>query len=339
MVRISFLIAILVGSALGQDKPRRIGSIDFYGYAGLNVDQIKSALPIQVGDPFPGGAETKKGINKAVTSTIGRSPTDVVSVCCDAQGNVMIYIGLPGSSIKHTKLNPVPKANIHFPPEIVELYERTMDASGAALLRGNAQEDTSQGFALSISDPELRAKQLEVRAYAIEHEKLIRDVLNSSSDAHQRVVAAFMLEYTRTSNQQISSLVRASHDADETVRNNATRALGVLASSSPKVAARIPAGGFITMLSSGSWTDRNKAGFVISSLTRSREPKLLRQLRSDALISLIEMAHWRDPAHSSNARIVLGRIAGIPEERLVQLVSTDKVDEIIKELRLNEREN
>jgi hypothetical protein len=51
------------------------------------------------------------------------------------------------------------------------------------------------------------------------------------------------------------------------------------------------------------------------------------------------MARWRNPEHASNARILLGRIAGIPEERLVQLVSTDNVDEIIKELRLNERDN
>ncbi len=330
---VPLLLAVLVTAVMGQDQPRRIGSIEFYGYAGLNVNQVRSALPLHVGDPFPSPRVTIDEIDKAVKSIIGRSPTEVSSACCDPQGNYIIYIGLPGASIKRTKLNPVPKTTVSFPTEIVKLYEQTMEALGAAVLSGTAGEDRSQGFALATADAALRAKQMEVRAYAIQHEKLIHDVLNSSSDAQQRIVAAFMLGYARHSQQQISSLVHASHDADDTVRNNATRALSVLADSSPKVAARIPAGGFIKMLSSTSWSDRNKAGWLLARLTSSREPKLLRQLRSEALISLIEMARWRNAGHAYFARILLGRLAGIGEERLEQLAHADNADEILKELR------
>jgi hypothetical protein len=87
------------------------------------------------------------------------------------------------------------------------------------------------------------------------------------------------------------------------------------------------------MLSSASWTDRNKAGWVLTSLTKNRDPELLRQLRSEALISLIEMARWRNAGHAYNARILFGRIVGIEEERLEQLAGADNADEIIKELR------
>ena len=45
IVRAILLIAMLFGAAWGQNEPRRIGSIDFYGYAGLNLEQIKPALP------------------------------------------------------------------------------------------------------------------------------------------------------------------------------------------------------------------------------------------------------------------------------------------------------
>ena len=208
-----------------------------------------------------------------------------------------------------------------------------MDASSAAVLKGNARDDNSQGYALSISDSELRAKQLATRAYAIRHERLIRSVLVTSSEARQRIVAAYLLGYVRLSNQQIADLVRASRDADEGVRNNATRALGVLAASNAKVAARIPAGGFITMLSSGSWTDRNKAGWVVTALTKSRDPKLLAWLRSEALPSLIEMARWRNVGHAYHARILLARIAGIEEDRAARLANADNADEIINALR------
>ena len=327
------LIAVLFGTTWGQNEQRRIGSIDFYGYAGLDLKQIRSALPLHVGDPYPGPIETLEGINKAVTSVIGRPPTDVSPVCCDAKGNYMIYIGLPGTSIKNTELNPVPKGNTQFPPKIVDLYKQIMDANMASVLKGNAREDTSKGYALSVTEPDLRAKQLAARAYATQNAKLIRAVFDSSSEAQQRVVAAYLLGYARQSTQQISYLLSASHDMDEGVRNNATRALGVLAQSNPKVAARIPPGDFIRMLSSGSWTDRNKATWVLLSLTKSRDPKLIAQLRSEALVSLIEMARWRGP-HAYDARILLARIAEIEEERAKQLANADNIDEILKSLQV-----
>ena len=332
MHRILLIVFLSTVAAVAQEPPRRIGSIDFFGYEGLNLDPVKAALPLHPGDQFPGPLETADGIRKTVSSVIGHPPTDVASVCCDAQGNFMIYVGLPGASIKQTKYNPAPNGAAQFPAKIVELYKQAMEASSAAVLRGNARDDNSRGFALSVSDSDLRAKQLAVRAYAIQHEKLIRTVLEMSSDVQQRVVAAYLLGYARQSNQQIVSLVRATHDPDDAVRNNATRALGVLAESSAKVAARIPAGGFITMLSSGSWTDRNKAGWVLTALTKSRSPKLLARLRSEALVSLIEMARWHNPGHAYTFRLLLARIAGIDETRAEQLAHAGNPDEIMKAL-------
>ena len=327
------LIAIAIAAMGRQDQPRRIGIIDFYGYAGLNVDEIRSRLPIKVGDQFSYQRPITDVVDKAVKSITGRLTTAIEPVCCDPQGNFIIYIGLPGASIKPTKFNPIPKGKSHFPAEAVELYDQTMEAIGAAISRGIGSEDHSQGFALS-NEPAARAKQMEVRAYAVEHEKLIRDVLTSSGDARQRGVAAHLLGYARQSQEQISALVYASHDADDTVRNNATRALGVLADSSPKIAARIPPSGFIGMLSSGSWTDRNKAGLVLMSLTRARDANLLGRIRAEALTPLIEMARWTDRGHAYSARFLLGRIAGIPEEHLIELSNADNADEIMKKLKL-----
>jgi len=302
-----FFILIPVSPISAQDEPRRIGSIDFFGYTGE-------------GDLYLGPAQTREAITQAVKSVTRRLPTDVAPVCCDAHGNYMIFIGLPGFSGSPSKYNPVPNGKLQLPPATVKLYDETMDASSAAVLKGNAQEDESKGYALSTSDSTLRDKQLAVRAYATRHEQLIIAVLQRSSEAKQRIVAAHLLGYARQSSAQIANLVRASNDADEGVRNNATRALGVLAESSPRVAARIPAGPFIKMINSGSWTDRNKAAWVLSILTRTRNPKLLAQLRSEAVHSLIEMARWRT-GHAQTARIMVGRIGGIPEERLIKLVA------------------
>jgi hypothetical protein len=328
----SLLIAFLfVFVAFGQDTQRRIGEIEFYGRAGLDLNKIQAALPIHEGDAFTPSPDvilnTVNRVNEAVRHVTGRAATDVAPVCCDAQGNWILYIGLPGNSIRSFRYNPTPRRALRLPPEVVELYQQTMDALSAAVQHRGGEEDRSRGYMLS-SDPTLHPKQLATREYAVRHEHLLRRVLEQSRDDEQRIVAAHFLGYARQSQEQIAALMRASCDANETVRNNATRALGVLAESNPRVAERIPATGFIEMLNSGLWTDRNKAGFVLEMLSRRREQRLLNELRSQAQDSLLEMARWRT-GHAYSARVLLGRIAGIEESRLQQLVASGRVDEII----------
>ena len=335
MKRLVLLIVLsLAPITPGQDKHNRIGEIDFYGYAGLDLDQIRAALPFREGEELPGSDDALfdalSRFRESVKRVTGKAATDVAPVCCDAQGYTMIYIGLPGNSMKNVPYNSAPKGKLRLPSEAVNLYEQSMEANTAAVRKG-ASEDDSKGYALS-ADPTLRAKELATREYATHHERLILKVLDSSRDAEQRRVAAHFLGYARQSRRQITALVRASHDADETVRNNSVRALGVLAKSNPNVAAQIPAEGFVAMLSSGSWTDRNKAGWLLSELSTTRNRKLLDQLRAQALDSLIEMAHWRSYGHAYSSRILLGRIAGIEEARLQTLVDTGQVEQIVKAL-------
>jgi len=40
------IIIALATAACGQDKERRIGEIDFYGYAGLDLAKDRAALPL-----------------------------------------------------------------------------------------------------------------------------------------------------------------------------------------------------------------------------------------------------------------------------------------------------
>ena len=198
--------------------------------------------------------------------------------------------------------------------------------------KGASDEDESQGYALSKSYPPLRAIQLRVRAYALEHGALIRKVLETSADDNQRAVAAELLGYARQSDSQLTALVRASRDSNEDVRNNVTRALIVLVGAKPELAGRIQPDVFIQMLMSGTWTDVNKSSGLLNALTKSRDQQLLAKLRQPAVVErLIEIARWRT-GHANAARAILGRIAGIDETRLTQLVATGQVDQIINAL-------
>jgi hypothetical protein len=108
-------------------------------------------------------------------------------------------------------------------------------------------------------------------------------------------------------------------------------ALGVLAGSNPATASQIPAADFIQMLNSGNWKDRNKAGFLLSVLTISREPRLLSLLRQQASDSLLEMARWRESGHAHSSLVLMGRSGGIDEDRLTQLIAKNDRDAIAKE--------
>jgi hypothetical protein len=189
-------------------------------------------------------------------------------------------------------------------------------------------EDDSRGYALSL-DPEARAKQLALHAYAARHAALVRRVLESARDAEQRQIAAEVLGYAGLSREQVRALVRASRDVDDGVRNNAMRALGVLARSSARAAALIPAEGLIELMNSGTWSDRNKSAAVLSILTAQRDPRLLELLRRRALTSLVEMARWHFPGHADGARLMLGRMAGVEEKTLAEMVARGEIEPII----------
>jgi hypothetical protein len=328
------LLFVAVAAAFEQDQPKRIGEIEFYGYGGMELESIRRALPLREGDELASTPEAIEAamsrLKEIIEQATGHPPTDIQAVCCDERGDGMIYIGLQGKTSSSSAYNPAPKGRVRLPAKIVDLYEESLNDLVEAVTKG-AGEEHSSGYALS-TDSTLRAKQLAMRAYAQKHERQLRRVLRLSSDELQRSAAAQILGYTRQSNEQLAALVQASRDADEIVRNNAIRALIVLASANPKVGARIPASKFIEMLSSGFWTDRNKASLLLGILTEGRDPKLLGQLRAQALAPLIEMARWRNPSHAYAARILLGRVAGIEEKRLQQLLHDNQVETIIKAL-------
>jgi hypothetical protein len=240
----------------------------------------------------------------------------------------MIYIGLGGSNSATIPLLSAPKGSTCLPKQAVSLYDAAMEALEQAVRKGNSGEDDTQGYSLS-KDATARAKQMAMHEYAMTHEQSLERALQACGKPEQRQAAAALLGYGRKSAAQIRALVHASRDSDEEVRNNALRALGILAMASPKTASEIPADSFVAMLNSGLWTDRNKAGLLLMALTGSRPPQLLERLRTEALPSLIEMARWHNSGHANAYRKLLGRIAGFDEARIEQLIASGRVDEII----------
>jgi hypothetical protein len=323
-----WLLLVLFGAApaIASD---RIGDIEFFGYKGLDITKVRKTLLVHEGGQY--SDRTKIQVRQAVADAIGKEPTDVAAICCDEKGNRLLFIGLPGASYKSFVYNREPKGNERLSPGILNLYGRLDHALEAAVRRGSqaAEEDDSNGYAL-VKDPPVRSLQLAVRQWAIKHERELLRVLEFSSAVEHRRVASDAVGYTRQSQDQILALVSAARDPDDEVRNNATRALGVLVRSNAALAFEIPSDTFIEMLNSGIWTDRNKGTALLMQLTVGRNSDLLAKIRSLALDSLVEMASWRRPSHAYFARMVLGRVAGLPEDRLKELAWNGPIDPIIE---------
>ena len=334
-VMTAVLVAILP-TAMAAIERKPLGEIDFFGYKSLDVAAIRSGLPFHEGDLFPPAKvkhsdDLKLQVREAVKQVIGREPTDISFVCCDSKQGWMVYIGLPGESYQPLDFNTAPVADIRLPKAAVALRQQMDKAWMSAVMKGRATEDDSEGFALT-NEPNAKRAQLAIREYALRNESLILRVLASSKDARHRSIAAQMLGYGRQSAEQVDALVRASLDADDGVRNDAVRALAVLAGAKPNLAQRIPAEPFVRLLRSGAWSDHNKASLLLLALTKSLEPKVLASLRTEALDSLVEMARWRSTGHAEAALSILGRIAGIDEDALNRMIEAGQSETIIGKL-------
>jgi HEAT repeats len=328
MFRLGFSLLLFAFSL--RTETSRIGSINFFGTSGVDLQKVSSVLPIRSGGSISEdqGSSVRNEVDLAITGAIGHATTDIAFVCCEDRGRLSIFIGLGGKNTKAIPLGPMPEGSTCLAANVIDLYKAMLNALTEAIQSGRSGEDDSRGYSLS-ADPNLHAKQIAMRQYAVDHQQTLINTLQGCGSQEARQAAAEILGYGKQTTAQIDALVRVTRDPDDGVRNNAVRALWVLATASPKTASEIPAASFIEMLNSGLWTDRNKAGQLLLAVTTHRNAKLLERLATSALPSLIEMAKWHDSEHAYAYRLLLGRIAGLEETRIRELIRSGNVDEII----------
>ena len=166
---------------------------------------------------------------------------------------------------------------------------------------------------------------------AIEFDKsnlgAVSSVLRNSADAHQREAAAWAMGYAPDKRAALPELIDAAHDPDDHVRNNATRAIGVIAefaANKPETGIHIDPAPFVDMLNSLVWTDRNKGTMVLLSMS----PDALQPVRDAMLPGLVEMAHWKD-SHFEDALRLLGHIARMPDDDVEKSIAAGDRDHVI----------
>jgi hypothetical protein len=315
------LLVLVTASAAGAQYPP-IGIIDFYGVRTLDVPQLRAALGVHVGDSVPHS-------RAAIEGNIRRLPRvediSVNPVCCD-NGRSIIYVGVHEAGTPTLHFAPAPQGSVRLPPDILRLGERFSNLLTEAITKGESGEDLSAGHSLMNYAP-LRAVQRQFIPYATKDLTLLRNVLHTSADAEHRALAAQVIAYTPDKQAVVSDLLTAMHDPDGGVRNNAARALAVMAEyeqAQRDASFNIPYTPYVELLHSLDWTDLNKGSFVLVGLSASRDTALLHALRANAFEELVDIARWQSPGHALAGGVLLGRIAGLPEEEVARLLQRDR---------------
>ncbi len=284
-----------------------IGTIDYYGLRKVPLVTVEKGLNVHVGEPLP---LAKGDVEQRLDEIPGVVESHLEAVCCEGS-KVTLYVGIEERGATHFELHDIPDGDEMLPDEIELTYKRFIEASDNASRQGRTREDLTKGYARS-EDPDVRAIEDMFPSLVKEYLPMIRAVLRNSEDEGERATAAYVIGYAPDPSSVVNDLQYALRDADQGVRVNAARSLLAFAIAGVKVEATW----FIEMLNSLSWTDRTRALGVLQILTDSRDPAVLDQLRMRALPSLEEMSRWKTLEHALPAYLLLGRVAGIPEQQL-----------------------
>jgi hypothetical protein len=293
-----------------------VGSIDWFGVGQLSTDSLRAALGVRAGDTV--NVKTHE-LERRVLGVPGVALASASYICCTPSGGVMLFVGVAerGHEAGVTTYGAPPSGAVRLPPTVMATAAAFDSAFMSAVQRGDMAEDESQGHAL-MHDSAARAVQESFIGLAARYDAELRDVLAHSGDAGQRAIAAQVLGYAADKRTVITALVAAVRDPDDDVRNNAVRALAVIAQYGANHAEKgihVPGAAFVPLLNSMVWSDLNKGSFALFAVTGGARPDTaaLALVRRRALHPLIDMARWTDPGHAQWPFMLLGRAIGWPQ--------------------------
>lgn len=292
-----------------------VATVDFYGLRQVSDSVARGALGIVSGDTLTALRMT------TATVRLGALPgvldARLAPVCC-VDGRVLLYVGVQEDGAPTLQFRAAPTDTVPLPAPVVRAGVAFQAGLDSALAHRDFAEDDSAGHQV-MHDPAARAVEEGFIPLAARYATRLRAVLHHSADGNARALAAQILAYAADKRTVVGDLEYAMSDPDPGVRNNAIRALALIAAYAqrrPALHITVPYAPFVDLLNSPIWTDRNKASLALFALTTSRDSSLLALLRARAMPALVEMARWKNPGHALAACIMLGRLGGMSEQEL-----------------------
>jgi hypothetical protein len=303
--------------ASAEDISPRVGLIEIYGAHKVSLKKIRTALGVSEGDAMPSRDNVEDRIDKIPGIVASR----VEAACCEDR-KMILYVGVEEKDAPHFDFHPAPTGDVALAADLAAKYHEFLDEVGASMRAGKPDEDLTNGYSL-MADPECRTLQQDFVPLVARDLVLVDRVLRESADPEQRAAAAYLLQYgprsAHSSEIIVDALQYALRDQEDTVRENAMRALQAVAVGGklhPDQQVHIAPTWFVELLNSVVWSDRHNATLALVNLTDHGDPETLALIRERALASVVEMARWHDLRHALPAFILAGRLAGLDEKQV-----------------------
>ncbi len=301
-------------SAAAQTPP--VGDVNFYGLRRITAERILRTIKLKPGDPLPPSkGELEDQIEKMSDVVQAR----VEAVCCEG-ANAILFIGIEEKGAPHAAFRSAPAGDATLPPDLMDSYREFLGAVQRSAARGNAAEDFTAGHSL-MSDPEPRAFQQQFISFAAEHLDLLREVVRTASEPEGRAIAAAVIGYAPDKKEVVNDLQYALEDPSEPVRANAMRslaAIAVRASKQPNLGIQISPTWLVELLNSVVLEDRTESVKALLNLTDHDNRSAIDRIRERALPALVEMARWKTLRYALPPFLLVGRIAGLPDDQVQQ---------------------
>jgi len=327
IVKFLFFLAATALSAQTTITTPRVGVLDYYGLHKVTPERIQRVLATREGDPFP---QSKGEVEERLDKIPGVVRSHLEAVCCDG-GKTVLFVGIEEKGASHFPFRSAPIGTVELPADVIGAYHEFLETAEGAARAGSTGEDMSNGHSL-MDDQASRRIQVRFVVIAERDLLLLRNVLRNSADPEHRAAAAYIIGYASKKRDVVDDLQQAIQDPDDSVRNNAMRALyaiSVLASLKPELGLQVAPTWFVEMLNSIVWSDRTKAVTTLVNLTDSRPEKVLTLIRERALPSLVEMARWKSLTHAMAPFMLLGRVAGMTDQQIADSWTKGERDAVI----------
>jgi len=312
------LLTALAGSAGADNIGPQVGVIEIYGNRKVSTQKIRAALGVKEGSPFP----ASKGNTEEKLDKISGIVASRLQAACCVDGKMVLYVGIEEKDSPHFEFRPEPAGDATLPKELSDAYDEFLDTVNQSIRMAQTGETLSSGYSL-MQNSGARRRQEEFIPLAAKYLDQLHQVIRESKDPDQRAMAAYILQYgprnARSTPQILNDLQYALQDVDDTVRDNALRALTAMyvgGKSHPEQGITIQPTWFVELLNSIVWSDRHNASVALVEMTEDRNADTLGLIKERALHSVVEMAQWHDLANALPAFILTGRLAGVREKEI-----------------------
>jgi len=313
-------LSLLAAGSLAAQVPG-VREINLYGLRGVTPEAVRRASRLQSGEPLP---PSKIDMEERIAAVPGVRSARVEAVCCQGK-DVTAFIGIEEQTGPHVVFHRIPAGLAALPPELIASYQQFL-----SVLRQRASIEKGER---PPRDPALVEIEERFTTFATEHLAELRAALRDDPDDAERAAAAIVIGYVPDKTAIIDDLVYGAHDPDESVRSNAIRSLqavAIVGAADPAQGIHIPPGALIDLMHSIVLSDRLETVDLFITLTDVRNEEALAMLRVRALRTLIEMARWESLRYALRPFMLVGRVAGMPEQEIQQRWSNGEREQVIR---------